>query len=312
MAGASFLALLDDIATVLDDVAVLSKVAAKKSAGVLGDDLAVNAEQVSGVQAARELPVVWAVAKGSLVNKVILVPAALLISLFLPWLITPLMVLGGLFLCYEGFEKLAHRWLHPAEETAAARAAVSAAAADPEVDLIAFERDKIKGAIRTDFILSAEIIVITLGIVGTAPLGTRIGVLVAIALLMTVGVYGLVAGIVKLDDAGLHLTRRAGTSVGARLVRGIGRGLLATAPRLMRVLGVVGTAAMFLVGGGILTHALPALHDLGGDGVLGGLLKLLVDGGTGVVAGALVLAGVRLLHPLLSRSLQRLKGSPAD
>jgi len=312
MAGASFLALLDDIATVLDDVAVLSKVAAKKSAGVLGDDLAVNAEQVSGVQASRELPVVWAVAKGSLVNKAILVPAALLISLFLPWLITPLMVLGGLFLCYEGFEKLAHRWLHKAEDTAAARAAVSAAAADPTVDLVAFERDKIKGAIRTDFILSAEIIVITLGIVGTAPLGTRIGVLVAIALLMTVGVYGLVAGIVKLDDAGLHLTRRAGTSVGARLVRGIGRGLLATAPRLMRVLGVVGTAAMFLVGGGILTHALPALHDLGGDGVLGGLLKLLVDGGTGVVAGALVLAGVRLLHPLLSRSLQRLKGSPAD
>ena len=312
MAGASFLALLDDIATVLDDVAVLSKVAAKKSAGVLGDDLAVNAEQVSGVQAARELPVVWAVAKGSLVNKVILVPAALLVSLFLPWLITPLMVLGGLFLCYEGFEKLAHRWLHSAEETAAARAAISTAAADPAVDLVAFERDKIKGAIRTDFILSAEVIVITLGIVGTAPLVTRIGVLVAIALLMTVGVYGLVGGIVKLDDAGLHLTRRAGTSAGARLVRGIGRGLLATAPRLMRALGVVGTAAMFLVGGGILTHALPALHDIGGDGILGGLIKLLVDGGTGVVAGALVLAGVRLVHPLVSRSLQRLKGSPAD
>jgi predicted DNA repair protein MutK len=301
MAGASFLALLDDIATVLDDVAVLSKVAAKKSAGVLGDDLAVNAEQVSGVQAARELPVVWAVAKGSMVNKVILVPAALLISLFLPWLITPLMVLGGLFLCYEGFEKLAHRWLHPAEETAAARAAVSAAAADPAVDLVAFERDKIKGAIRTDFILSAEIIVITLGIVGTAPLMTRIGVLVAIALLMTVGVYGLVAGIVKLDDAGLHLSRRAGTGAGARLARGLGRALLTAAPRLMRVLGVVGTAAMFLVGGGILTHALPALHDLGGDGFAGGLLKLLVDGGTGVVAGALVVAGVRLVGALMRR-----------
>jgi predicted DNA repair protein MutK len=255
---------------------------------------------------------VWAVAKGSALNKVILVPAALLISLFLPWLITPLMVLGGLFLCYEGFEKLAHRWLHPAEDTVATRAAVSAAAADPAVDLVAFERDKIKGAIRTDFILSAEIIVITLGIVGTAPLGTRIGVLVAIALMMTVGVYGLVAGIVKLDDVGLHLTRRAGTGVGARLARGIGRGLLAAAPRLMRVLGVVGTAAMFLVGGGILTHALPALHHLGGDGFLGGLIKLLVDGGTGVVAGALVVAGVRLVHPLVSRSLRRLKGSPAD
>jgi predicted DNA repair protein MutK len=301
MAGASLLTLLDDIATVLDDVAALSKVAAKKGAGVLGDDLAVNAEQVSGVQAARELPVVWAVAKGSALNKVILVPAALLISLFLPWLITPLMVLGGLFLCYEGFEKLAHRWLHPVEETAAARAAVSAAAADPAVDLVAFERDKIKGAIRTDFILSAEIIVITLGIVGTAPLMTRIGVLVTIALLMTVGVYGLVAGIVKLDDAGLHLSRRAGIGAGARLVRGLGRALLAAAPRLMRVLGVVGTAAMFLVGGGILTHALPALHGLGGDGFAGGLLKLLVDGGTGVVAGALVLAGVRLVGALVRR-----------
>ena len=191
-------------------------------------------------------------------------------------------------------------------------AAVSAAAADPSVDLVAFERDKIKGAIRTDFILSAEIIVITLGIVGTAPLGTRIGVLVVIALLMTVGVYGLVAGIVKLDDAGLHLTRFAGTSAGVRLVRGIGRGLLAAAPRLMRVLGVVGTAAMFLVGGGILTHALPALHPHGDDGILHALLKLLIDGGIGVVAGALVLAGVRLVHPLVSRSLQRLKGSPAD
>jgi predicted DNA repair protein MutK len=268
---------------------------------VLGDDLAVNAEQVSGVQAARELPVVWAVAKGSALNKVILVPAALLISLFLPWLITPLMVLGGLFLCYEGFEKLAHRWLHPVEETAATRAAVSAAAADPAVDLVAFERDKIKGAIRTDFILSAEIIVITLGIVGTAPLMTRIGVLVTIALLMTVGVYGLVAGIVKLDDAGLHLSRRTGIGAGARLVRGLGRALLAAAPRLMRVLGVVGTAAMFLVGGGILTHALPALHHLGGEGVVGGLLKLLVDGGTGVVAGALVLAGVRLVGTLVRR-----------
>ena len=190
MAGASLLALLDDIATVLDDVAVLSKAAAKKSAGVLGDDLAVNAEQVSGVQAKRELPVVWAVAKGSLVNKVILVPAALLVSQFAPWAVTPLMVLGGLFLCYEGFEKLAHRFLHSAGDDAAARAAVTAAAADPAVDLLAWERDKIKGAIRTDFILSAEIIVITLGVVGAAPFATRLGTLSAIALLMTVGVYG--------------------------------------------------------------------------------------------------------------------------
>ena len=205
MAGASLLALLDDITTVLDDVAVLSKVAAKKSAGVLGDDLAVNAEQVSGVQAARELPVVWAVAKGSMINKAILVPAALLISYLAPWLVTPLMVVGGLFLCYEGCEKLAHRWLQSRSESEAEHAALSAAAADPAVDLVAFERDKIKGAIRTDFILSAEIIVITLGTVADAPLGTRVGVLVAIAVLMTIGVYGLVAGIVKLDDAGAHL-----------------------------------------------------------------------------------------------------------
>ncbi|MBM4231375.1 MAG: DUF808 domain-containing protein, partial [Gammaproteobacteria bacterium] len=190
MAGGSLLALLDDITTVLDDVAVLSKVAAKKSAGVLGDDLAVNAEQVAGVQAARELPVIWAVAKGSAINKAILVPAALLISYFAPLLITPLMGLGGLFLCYEGFEKLTHRWLHDRASEAAERAALSAAAANPTVDLVQFERDKIRGAIRTDFILSAEIIVITLGTVATAPLGTRIGVLVTMAVLMTIGVYG--------------------------------------------------------------------------------------------------------------------------
>ena len=312
MAGASFLALLDDIATVLDDVAVLSKVAAKKSAGVLGDDLAVNAEQVAGVQAARELPVIWAVAKGSLVNKAILVPAALLISLYLPWLITPLMVLGGLFLCYEGFEKLAHRWLHPTDEAVAARAAVTAAAADPAIDLVAFERDKIKGAIRTDFILSAEIIVITLGIVGTAPLGTRIGVLVAIALLMTVGVYGLVAGIVKLDDAGLHLVRRPGAGALAGAARALGRTLLAAAPRLMRALGVVGTAAMFLVGGGILTHALPALHHFGREGLLGGTLGLLLDGGVGVVAGAAVLAALRLARAVRASSATNAGGSTRD
>lgn len=292
MAGASLLALLDDITTVLDDVAVLSKVAAKKSAGVLGDDLAVNAEQVSGVQAARELPVVWAVAKGSMINKVILVPAALLISYLAPWLVTPLMVVGGLFLCYEGCEKLAHRWLHSRSESEAEHAALSAAAADPAVDLVAFERDKIKGAIRTDFILSAEIIVITLGTVADAPLGTRVGVLVAIAVLMTIGVYGLVAGIVKLDDAGAHLVRRSGTGLGAKLARSLGAGLLATAPKLMATLGVVGTVAMFLVGGGILTHALPFLPHAAG------LLAVLLDGIVGVLAGAVVLAVVLLVKRL--------------
>jgi len=291
MAGASLLALLDDIATVLDDVAVLSKVAAKKSAGVLGDDLAVNAEQVSGVQAKRELPVVWAVAKGSLVNKVILVPAALLVSQFAPWAVTPLMVLGGLFLCYEGFEKLAHRFLHSAGDDAAARAAVTAAAADPAVDLVAWERDKIKGAIRTDFILSAEIIVITLGVVGAAPFATRLGTLTAIALLMTVGVYGLVAGIVKLDDAGLHLASRRGDGALDGALRALGRGLLGAAPRLMKFLGVAGTVAMFLVGGGILTHAPWTLPS-------NLALALLTDLAVGAAAGAAVLGAVLVLKRL--------------
>ena len=291
MAGASLLALLDDIAAVLDDVAVLSKVAAKKSAGVLGDDLAVNAEQVSGVQAARELPVVWAVAKGSLVNKVILVPAALLISQFAPWAVTPLMVAGGLFLCYEGFEKVAHRFLHSGAEDAAAKAAVVAAAADPAVDLVAWERDKIKGAIRTDFILSAEIIVITLGVVGAAPFATRLGTLTAIALLMTVGVYGLVAGIVKLDDAGARLLARGGTGAFDGALRALGRGLLAAAPRLMKSLGVIGTVAMFLVGGGILTHA---MHLVPGNLAL----ALLVDLAVGAAAGAAALGAVWLVKRL--------------
>ncbi len=291
MAGASLLALLDDIATVLDDVAVLSKVAAKKSAGVLGDDLAVNAEQVSGVQAKRELPVVWAVAKGSLVNKVILVPAALLVSQFAPWAVTPLMVLGGLFLCYEGFEKVAHRFLHSAGDDAAARAAVTAAAADPAVDLVAWERDKIKGAIRTDFILSAEIIVITLGVVGAAPFATRLGTLSAIALLMTVGVYGLVAGIVKLDDAGLHLASRRGDGALDGALRALGRGLLGAAPRLMKFLGVAGTVAMFLVGGGILTHALHLVPP-------NLALALLTDLAVGAAAGAVALGAVLVLKRL--------------
>jgi len=286
MAGGSLLALLDDITTVLDDVAVLSKVAAKKSAGVLGDDLAVNAEQVAGVQAARELPVVWAVAKGSAINKAILVPAALLISYFAPMLITPLMVLGGLFLCYEGCEKLAHRLLQDRATEDAERAALGAAAANPAVDLVQFERDKIRGAIRTDFILSAEIIVITLGTVATAPLGTRIGVLVTMAVLMTIGVYGLVAAIVKLDDAGAHLINKNGDGAKHRSSRSLGRALLLTAPRLLASLGVIGMIAMFLVGGGILTHSLPFLPKVAG------LLALLLDGVVGVAAGTLVLAAV--------------------
>ncbi len=256
MAAASLLALIDDIATILDDVAVLTKVATKKTAGVLGDDLALNAQQVSGVNADRELPVVWAVAKGSLLNKAILVPLALAISAFAPWLVTPLLMIGGAFLCYEGFEKLAHKFFHKAEEEAHHVEHLKAVA-DEKVDLVALEKGKIKGAIRTDFILSAEIIVIALGTVAAQPFMTRVAVLIAIALVMTVGVYGLVGAIVKLDDLGLYLNQRGGA-----LSRAVGRGILAFAPWLMKALSVAGTAAMFLVGGSIIVHGVPADSSL--------------------------------------------------
>lgn len=301
MAGASLLALIDDIATILDDVSVLSQVAAKKTAGVLGDDLALNAQQVAGVKADRELPVVWAVAKGSLINKTILVPAALAISAFAPWAITPLLMLGGAFLCFEGVEKLAHKYLHSAAEDAAHHAELTHALKDPAVDLVALEQDKIKGAIRTDFILSAEIIVITLGTVAGSPFGTQVAVLAGIALVMTAGVYGLVAGIVKLDDAGLYLSRR-----GSAAAQTLGRALLAAAPWLMKALSVLGTAAMFLVGGGILVHGLPVLHHAVSaiaphTGVLSVLLPLLADALIGIVAGALVLPGVLIARRLFRK-----------
>jgi uncharacterized protein len=298
----SLLALLDDIATVLDDVAILSKVAAKKTAGVLGDDLALNAQQVTGVAADRELPVVWAVAKGSFVNKAILVPAALAISAFVPVLVTPLLMLGGAFLCYEGFEKLAHKFLHDARDDAAHQAELARAVADPSVDLVALEKDKIKGAVRTDFILSAEIIAITLGTVATQPLATQASVVAAIAVLMTVGVYGVVAGIVKLDDAGLWLSRRDGA-----LSRSIGAGILRAAPWLMKGLSIAGTAAMFLVGGGILVHGIAPLHHAVQDWAQGlgslaaAVVPTLADALAGILAGALVLAVVTLIQRLRSR-----------
>jgi len=309
----SLLALLDDIATVLDDVAVLTKVAARKTAGVLGDDLALNAQQVAGVRAERELPVVWGVFKGSLINKLILVPAALLISAVAPWAITPLLMLGGLYLCYEGVEKLAHSYLQDAEQSKQHKEELTMALLDPEVDLAALERSKIKGAIRTDFILSAEIIVITLGIVAGAAIGTRIAVLAGIALLMTIGVYGLVAGIVKLDDLGLHLSRLPGESAADRLKRAAGRVILRFAPYLMKTLSVVGMLAMFLVGGGILSHGIPVLHHLSEGlahavqllpllgGLLASLMPFIVDALIGVLAGALTLAAVRLAQTLLRR-----------
>ena len=292
MAASSLLALIDDIATVLDDVAILTKVAAKKTAGVLGDDLALNAHQVAGVTADRELPVVWAVARGSFVNKLILVPAALAISAFAPWLVIPLLMVGGAFLCYEGFEKIAHRFLHAKAEDATHHKALVQALADPAADLVALERDKIKGAVRTDFILSAEIVAITLGTVAASPFMTQVAVLSGIAILMTVGVYGLVAGIVKLDDAGLHLTRRGGETAFAKLQRALGAAILRAAPWLMKGLSVAGTAAMFLVGGGILVHGIPALHPLVENA--GMLASLALDAVAGIVAGALALAGVTL------------------
>lgn len=305
MAGASLLLLIDDIASVLDDVATMTKVAARKTAGVLGDDLALNAQQVSGVRAERELPVVWAVAKGSLLNKSILVPAALLIAAFLPWAITPLLMLGGAFLCFEGFEKLAHKFLHAEDERSNRREERVQALADPEVDMVEMEKQKIRGAIRTDFILSAEIIVITLGVVGGMGLLTQVSVLVGIALAMTVGVYGLVAGIVKLDDAGLALTRVEGDGAFARFSRASGRAILKAAPWLMRALSVVGTAAMFLVGGGILSHGIAPLHQAIAQltanlpPLASTLLAVALDGLIGIVAGALVLAVVLLVKRLL-------------
>lgn len=301
MAGTSLLALIDDIATILDDVALMTKVAAKKTAGVLGDDLALNAQQVVGVQADREIPVVLAVAKGSAINKAILVPSALLISFFLPWLITPLLMLGGLFLCFEGAEKLVHKYLHADE--ADNHAARVEALADANVDMVAFEKDKIKGAVRTDFILSAEIIVISLGTAAGASLLTQTAVLVIISVVMTIGVYGLVAGIVKIDDLGLHLLKK--TSNAAQTT---GRILLSAAPKLMKFLSVAGTIAMFLVGGGILVHGVPALYHSVADlshltGMFSSLTGALLNGVVGLLAGGLVVAILMLF--------QKLRGTPA-
>ncbi|MEX5596390.1 DUF808 domain-containing protein [Pseudomonas orientalis] len=295
MAGSSLLVLLDDIAAVLDDVALMTKMAAKKTSGVLGDDLALNAQQVSGVRAEREIPVVWAVAKGSFVNKLILVPTALLISAFAPWAVTPLLMLGGAYLCFEGFEKLAHKFLHSKAEDQAGHAQLTEAVADPATDLVAFEKDKIKGAIRTDFILSAEIIAITLGIVADAALTQQVIVLSGIAIVMTAGVYGLVAGIVKLDDLGLWLTQKPG-----QVARTIGGAILSAAPYMMKSLSVIGTAAMFMVGGGILTHGVPVVHHWietvsQNSGALAWLMPTLLNAVAGIIAGAVVLAVVSVV-----------------
>jgi uncharacterized protein len=309
----SLLALLDDIATVLDDVAALTKVATKKTAGVLGDDLALNAQQVAGVSADRELPVVWAVAKGSLVNKAILVPAALAISALAPWAVTPLLMVGGTFLCFEGCEKVLHKFLHSEHELEAEHAELVNSLSDPGVDLVAIEKEKIKGAIRTDFILSAEIVTIALGTVATQPFGTRLAVLVGLGLLMTLGVYGLVGAIVKLDDLGLHLTERGKRGAGLASLQGsMGAAILFTAPWLMKSLTVAGTIAMFLVGGSILAHGIPGVHefihghaessrDVRGVGpLLASAIPMLADLLVGIVAGAVALtawSGLKRLKP---------------
>jgi predicted DNA repair protein MutK len=304
--ASSLFALIDDIATLLDDVALLTKIAAQKTAGVLGDDLALNAQQVSGVAADRELPVVWAVGKGSMVNKLILVPAALILSLTLPWIITPLLMLGGAYLCFEGFEKLAHSFVHRKSDPDDLSEELMQALADPAIDLVALEKDKIKGAIRTDFVLSAEIIAITLGTVQHSPWATQLAVLAGVAAVMTVGVYGLVAGIVKIDDLGLYLSRLP--VKGSRWKQTLGLWLLDMAPWLMKALSVLGTAAMFLVGGGILSHGLPFVHHwvlavsqafadsaAGAAAVLGPVVTLSLDALVGLVAGALVLVCVSVL-----------------
>lgn len=314
--ASGLLMLLDDIATILDDIAILTKVAAKKTAGVLGDDLALNAQQVTGVDASRELPVVWAVAKGSLVNKAILVPVALALSAFTPaWVIVALMIIGGLYLCYEGCEKLGHKFFHSAESESHG-AELSSALVDPSIDMVSLEKDKVKGAIRTDFILSAEIIVITLGTVASAPFVKQASVLVSISLLMTVGVYGLVAGIVKLDDLGLRLIASKSDTSATTLKQRIGYGILIAAPYLMKFLSIAGTAAMFLVGGGILVHGIPPIHhaveaiinpikDLGDAGpILASLSEMLLNGLVGVIGGAIVLGIVS--------AISKLRGTPVD
>lgn len=311
MAGASLLTLIDDIASILDDVSVMTKVAAKKTAGVLGDDLALNAQQVAGLNADRELPVVFAVAKGSAINKFILVPAALVISALAPWAVTPLLMLGGLFLCYEGVEKLFHHLFlrHEAELNEIKHPVPShLIGQDESLRLEILEKEKIAGAVRTDFVLSAEIIVITLGTVATAAFSQQILVLTTIAFIMTIGVYGLVAAIVKLDDGGLYLAKHKGRSLWSALLRKFGFAILAFAPYMMKSLSVVGTAAMFLVGGAILTHGIAIVHhwienfsSSLSNGFLQVITPVALDGAFGIAAGIVALLLVNIIKRVLQK-----------
>jgi uncharacterized protein len=313
MAAGSLLTLLDDIATMLDDVALMTKIAAKKTASVLGDDLALNAEQVSGVKAARELPVVWAVAKGSFKNKLILVPVALTISAFIPWLIMPLLMIGGAYLCLEGFEKLAHKFFSHHAEEQAQNQKIAEATMDSNIDLVALEKQKINGAIRTDFVLSAEIIVIALGTVKDAAFSSQVIVVSAIAIAVTIGVYGLVAGIVKLDDGGLALIKSTSKSSWGNFKRRFGHGLLWFAPVLMKTLAIAGTAAMFLVGGSIVLHGIPNAHPILHHvdeltlavpmigNALSAIMPLFINGLAGIIVGAIVLAIISIPNPFKSK-----------
>jgi predicted DNA repair protein MutK len=308
MAAGSLLALLDDIATILDDVSVMTQVAAKKTAGVLGDDLALNAQQVSGVHAERELPVVWAVAKGSFLNKLILVPSALAVSYFAPWLITPLLMAGGAYLCFEGFEKVAHKLLMSKHDNIEQHTILANAITNAKEDLVVLEKEKIKGAIRTDFILSAEIIVIALGTVAAATFSQQASVVAIVAIVMTVGVYGLVACIVKLDDLGLYLMLKKGKSVYRQIQRKVGKYLLAFAPKLMRTLSVVGTLAMFMVGGSIIGHGIPAIHHWSESmaELLAGvafIATIVVDALVGLIVGAVCLSLITLTNKILPKKL---------
>jgi len=312
VAGTSLLTLLDDIATLLDDVSLLTKEAASKTVGVLGDDLALNAEQVTGVRAARELPVVWAVAKGSALNKLIIVPVALGLSFVAPWLITVLLMLGGGYLCFEGFEKVAHKFLHPAPPDAHKKKLK--AVSDPKIDLVAFEKEKIKGAIRTDFVLSAEIVVIALGTVQNAPFASRVGVVVAIAVGITVFVYALVAGIVKMDDLGMMWVKSVPDGEAPTMKSRTGSALLWFAPRFLKALTFVGTIAMFLVGGGILVHGVPFLHHLvhGAEELaqgipsigflMGPVVPTALNGLAGLIAGCLLVLGATAIQRLRAPS----------
>tara|TARA_R110001606_G_scaffold363430_3_gene517594 strand:- start:50181 stop:51107 length:927 start_codon:yes stop_codon:yes gene_type:complete len=307
MAASSLLALIDD-------VALMTKVAAKKTAGVLGDDLALNAEQVSGVKAARELSVVWSVAKGSFKNKLILVPLALMISALIPWLITPLLMIGGAYLCFEGFEKLTHKFFNHKTEDSEHHEKIVEALIDPNIDLIALEKKKIQGAIRTDFVLSAEIIVITLGTVKDAAFSSQVTVVSTIAIIMTIGVYGLVAGIVKLDDGGLALMKSTSENIWGDFKRWLGSAILWFAPVLMKTLSIVGTAAMFLVGGSIVLHGIPYSHYIFhyiDDLVLSipmmghifsAIMPLLINGFAGILVGAIVLAAISIPNPFKTKT----------